>query len=77
MRIFEGKPYLILNFETWKTSLSVDRQIKFFWEEIWTDASDDLDGPYIPKYDDKAFDWSDIDVEALFDEAEEEEVDAA
>jgi len=77
MRVFEGKPYLILNFETWKASLSVDRQIKFFWEEIWTDASDYLDGPYIPKYDDKAFDWSDIDVEGLFDEAEEEEVDAA
>jgi len=82
IRQHQGKSFLILNFEAWKTSLTVDRQVKFFWEQIWTDISEDLDGPYIPTYDNSVFDWSDIDVEGLVEETAakksvEEEVAAA
>jgi len=74
VREHDGRNFLIVENETWKTELTVDRQIEFFWHKIWTDVSECLDGPYTPEYDDSAFDWSGIDVEALFEDSALEEV---
>lgn len=67
IRKHDGANLLILDFESWKSALTVDRQVSFFWDKVWTDVSDCLDGPYIPSYDDNVFDWSGIDVEDIFD----------
>jgi len=74
VREHDGRNFLMVENETWKTELTVDRQVDFFWQKIWTDVSECLDGPYTPEYDDDAFDWSGIDVEALFEDAAVEEV---